>query len=102
MFYEFYTNTDGNITLVVDFLFHVIVQIFWASLPMYLPVIILLAANNCIIHDSYIDFDSNPLKEAADVEVAGHQEGGPAESSIGEHLGTAQLESAHEDNGANH
>lgn len=97
LFIAIYTDTNNDITLVALSVLVIVDHIFWASLPLYLPAIILLAASSHTIHE-YIGFDSNLLVEAIDVEVAGHQEERLAESSISVYRpGTAQV-SAREGN----
>jgi len=71
-----YLNTNNNNTIVAYFTLELIDDVLWASMPIYLPVIILLVENNRTIADTF-SFDSKFL---ADVEAASHQEGGPESS----------------------
>jgi len=91
-----YLTDTSQFTFWVGFALQALDNIFWSTMPMYLPVVILLVENNRTIADSYFGFDSDLLADAADVEAASHQEGGPISPTI-DHPGTAQA-SAHEGN----
>jgi len=77
-----YDSANVNLTFVAYFTTLAIDTIFWASMPTYLPVIILLVANNGTITETF-SFDSKVLAEVAHVETASPQEGAPDSESTG-------------------
>jgi len=80
LFFVFYIASRNDVTSAAYSALTVIDIMFWASLPMYLPAVILFTVNNRTIQE-YISYDLNLFEEAVDVEVVGHEEGGPMESS---------------------
>jgi len=94
LFVGIYFDANPNITLAASYALQIIDDTFWASLPLYLPAVILLAANNRTMTETF-GFGSNLMADAAHPEVAAREEGGPESSTDSPE--TAQI-SAHEGN----